>query len=99
MPGIRNDEHVQELINAIVSLQNTEDCADFFEDLCTVAELKAMAQRFHVARLLSEKKIYNDIVSETQASTATISRVNRALLYGSGGYAKILRKQAEENKK
>ena len=59
----------------------------FFEDLCTVPELKALSQRLHVAKMLSEHRVYSDIVSETGASTATISRVNRSLNYGSDGYS------------
>ena len=74
------------LFNAILSLESVDECYDFFEDLCTVTELKAISQRFNVAKLLLEKKVYNDIVEETGASTATISRVNRALSFGNDGY-------------
>lgn len=74
------------LFNAILSLENIEECYNFFEDLCTVPELKAMSQRLHVAKMLNDKKVYSDIVNQTGASTATISRVNRTLNYGSEGY-------------
>lgn len=67
------------LFDAILSLKNKEDCYRFFEDLCTSAELKAMSQRLVVAKMLTEKKVYTEIVKETGASTATISRVKRAL--------------------
>ena len=85
-----------DLFSAIVSIDNLDDCYDFFDDLCTIQELKAIAQRFHVARMLRQKKVYSDIVKETGASTATISRVNRSLLYGCGGYDKLLDSMAGE---
>lgn len=84
------DEHLDYLFQAILSLENIEECYDFFEDLCTVAEIKAMAQRLHVARMLRSHHIYSDIVAKTGASTATISRVNRCLHYGSEGYNTVL---------
>lgn len=74
------------LFQAILTLKTVEECYAFFDDLCTVPEIKAMTQRFAVARMLSEGEIYNEIVAQTGASTATISRVNRALHYGSDGY-------------
>lgn len=84
------NEHTDELFKAILTLQSIEDCYDFFDDLCTIAEIKAMSQRFQVAVMLDEKHVYSDIVQETGASTATISRVNRCLLYGSDGYKKAI---------
>ena len=77
------------LFEAILQLQTMDECYNFFEDLCTAPELKALSQRLHVAKMLSEKKVYSDIVRETGASTATISRVNRSLNYGSDGYGII----------
>lgn len=74
------------LIDAILTLKTKEECSKFFEDLCTIPELKAMSQRLHVAKMLNENRVYSDIVAETGASTATISRVNRSLIYGSDGY-------------
>lgn len=80
------------LFKAILKLETIDECYDFFEDLCTVNEIKSMSQRILVAKMLKDKKIYSDIVNETGASTATISRVNRALEYGCDGYKKILKK-------
>ena len=74
------------LFNAILSLETEEECYAFFDDLCTVQELRAIAQRLSVAKMLDEQRVYSDIVGETGASTATISRVNRSLHYGSNGY-------------
>ena len=74
------------LYQAILSLQNVEECMHFFDDLCSVSELMAMEQRFQVASCLDDGMIYNQILAETGASSATISRVNRSLQYGSGGY-------------
>ena len=84
-----------ELYKAILKLTSVEECYDFFADLCTVPELKAMEQRFEVAKLLNEGMIYNDILERTGASSATISRVNRSLLGGAGGYESILEKMKE----
>ena len=78
------------LYDAILTLKDKEECKRFFKDLCTVSELRAMEQRFEVARLLSEGMIYNDILARTGASSATISRVNRSLQYGEGTYYDIL---------
>ena len=78
------------LFEAILSLRDQEECRSFFQDLCTVAELRAMAQRLEVAQLLDEGLIYNDILKRTGASSATISRVNRALQYGADGYKAVL---------
>ena len=78
------------LFEAILSLKDVEECRAFFQDLCTVAELKAMAQRLEVAQLLDQGFIYNDILQQTGASSATISRVNRALQYGADGYKAVL---------
>ncbi len=84
------DENTDFLFQAILSLKNTEECYRFFEDLCTVQELKAITQRLLVAKMLSERHVYSDIASKTGASTATISRVNRALNYGNDGYGMVL---------
>ena len=74
------------LYRAIVSIQNVDECRAFLEDLCTVSELKALAQRMDVAMLLDEGLIYSEILEKTGASSTTISRVNRCLHYGAGGY-------------
>ena len=78
------------LYEAVLSLKTPEECRAFFQDLCTVAELRAMAQRLEVAQLLDQGLIYNDILQRTGASSATISRVNRALQYGADGYKTVL---------
>ena len=80
------DESVDFLFQAVLSLKTVEECYNFFGDLCTVDELKAMSQRIAIARMLSTKRVYSDIVAQTGASTATISRVNRSLQYGNDGY-------------
>ena len=90
------DEDMDILFRGILKLQTVEDCYDFFEDLRTIAELRAMVQRFQVARMLDEGRIYSDIVQETGASTATISRVNKCLVYGSDGYRKMLDRLKED---
>jgi TrpR-related protein YerC/YecD len=78
-----------EMYRAILTLETVEECVKFFDDLCSVTELKAMEQRYQVASLLHEGKIYNDILAETGASSATISRVNRSLQYGEDGYSVV----------
>lgn len=85
------------LIKALVSIENEEECEAFLEDLMSKKELNDIAQRIEVAKLLSEQTVYNKIVEKTGASTATISRVNRAYLYGMGGYGRILDKIKEED--
>ena len=92
------DKNLDKLFEVIISLDNLDDAYDFFDDLCTVTELKAMSQRLNVALLLREKTVYTDIVEKTGASTATISRVNRSLMYGTNGYEKILSKFSESYK-
>jgi TrpR-related protein YerC/YecD len=84
------------LFKAVLALKTREECYDFFEDLCTVQELKTLSQRIVVAKMLSEKSVYTDIVEETGASTATISRVNRSLQYGCDGYDKIFDRIKED---
>lgn len=84
------------LFEAILSLKNIEQCYMLFEDLCTISELNAMALRFQVAQKLNEKRTCQDIAKETGASTATISRVNRCLGYGTGGYRLVLDKNGED---
>ncbi len=86
---IRNEE-MNHLFEAVLTLQNEEECFKFFMDVCTINELQSMAQRYEVAKMLSEKKTYCEIARATGASTATISRVNRSLNYGSDGYDMVL---------
>ncbi len=84
-----NDQNAL-LYEAVLALETPQECRAFFQDLCTVAELRAMAQRLEVAQLLDDGLIYNDILQRTGASSATISRVNRALQYGADGYKTVL---------
>ncbi|NMA79285.1 MAG: TrpR-like protein, YerC/YecD [Clostridiales bacterium] len=80
------DDNLDYLFEAILCLETVDECYKFFEDLCTVLELKSISQRLQVAKMLNERHVYSDIVNATSASTATISRVNRTLNYGSDGY-------------
>ena len=86
------------LYETILELKDLDECRRFFSDLCTVAELRAMEQRFEVALLLSDGMIYNDILERTGASSATISRVNRSLNYGADGYQTVLPRVNEKRK-
>ncbi|MHB8156788.1 MAG: YerC/YecD family TrpR-related protein [Desulfocucumaceae bacterium] len=91
------DKTTDRLFKAILLLENEEECYRFFEDICTVAEIKAMAQRLEVASMLEQEQIYTDIAEKTGASTATISRVKRCLHFGADGYKLILKKLKEKN--
>lgn len=84
------DDMTDRLFEAILKLENIEECYAFFEDICTINEIKSLAQRLEVAKMLQEKRTYTEIQQITGASTATISRVNRCLSYGSDGYKLIL---------
>lgn len=79
-------EAVDHLFDAILTLENKEECYTFFQDVCTINELLSLSQRYEVAKMLREKKTYLEIAEKTGASTATISRVNRSLNYGCDGY-------------
>lgn len=92
------DELTDKLFEAILLLKNIEECYNFFEDVSTIAEMKALAQRLEVARMLRQKKTYIEISDKTGASTATISRVNRCLNYGADGYSMILERLEKEDK-
>lgn len=85
MSKLQNPE-TDELFRAILALETVEECYRFFEDVSTIKELQDLSQRFAVARMLTEGRVYSDVQRETGASTATISRVNKALNYGSDGY-------------
>ena len=87
-----NTESLERLFTVILNLESIEDCYKFFEDVCTVKELQDLAQRLDVAVMLNEGKNYNVISAEVGASSATISRVNKCLLYGNGGYESALNK-------
>ncbi|MGN0448298.1 MAG: YerC/YecD family TrpR-related protein [Acutalibacteraceae bacterium] len=85
-------ENIRYLYETVLKVETLEECEALFEDMCTKTELAAISQRVVVAKMLSEKKVYSDIVAKTGASTATISRVNRSLSFGAGGYAKVFNK-------
>ncbi len=89
------DASVDQLFRAILLLRNEEECYQFFEDVCTINEIKSLAQRLQVARMLKEGKTYQQVELETGASSATISRVKRFLQYGPGGYGLVLERLAE----
>ena len=93
---IAKKEKSDRLYKAILTLETEEECYNFFQDLCTIPELRSMEQRYEVATLLNNGLIYNDILERTGASSATISRVNRSLSYGTGAYAKIFARAREE---
>lgn len=92
------DALTDQLVKAILLLKDDDECYQFFEDICTISEIKAMAQRLEVSRMLKYGHTYDDIVARTGASTATISRVKRCLNYGADGY-KIVLERLEQNEK
>ncbi len=93
-PKWMNDE-TRDFLRAVLLLETEEEAARFFDDVCTVKEIQAVSQRLHVAELLAAKNTYVDIEQRTKASTATISRVNRSLNYGAGGYQLVLKRLSE----
>lgn len=90
--GNQTDENLDLFFKAVLNLKDEAECREFFEDICTVTELKAISQRMMVAKMLNEKCVYSDIVKATGASTATVSRVNRSLQYGNSSYKKLLQR-------
>ena len=96
--NLKENEGYRLLIKALLSLESEDECEALLEDLMTRKEVNDIAQRMLVAKMLSEQTVYNKIVVETGASTATISRVNRSYLYGAGGYKKALEAIAEDGK-
>jgi TrpR-related protein YerC/YecD len=85
------DVDLEQLFTAVLSLKNQDECDAFFEDICTVSEIKAMAQRLEVAKMLNEGENYVTIAKVTGASSTTVSRVNRCLHYGAGGYVRVMK--------
>ncbi|QWB95912.1 TrpR-like protein YerC/YecD [Mycoplasmatota bacterium] len=83
---------IDDLFQVITTLENEEECYRFFEDLCTIKEIQDMAQRLEVAKLLKEKVSYQEITEKTKASSATISRISKSLIYGADGYQIVLEK-------
>jgi TrpR-related protein YerC/YecD len=92
----RRNETIDALFDAILSLETREECYDFFEDLCTVKEISDMAQRLEAAKLLLDGSTYEQIVKTVEISTATISRINRCIQYGTGGYRQTIEKVREK---
>ena len=89
-------EAVEHFFEGVLALENMEECYQFFEDICTIKEVTAIAQRFEVAKMLRKECTYLDIAKETGASTATISRVNRSLNYGNGSYDMLFERMKKE---
>ena len=99
MPNHKLRDHLtDQLCDATVLLNTREECYRFFEDICTINEIHSIAQRLQVAKLLSEKKTYNEIEKVTKASTATISRINKCIVYGADGYRRVLERLNNEKK-
>ena len=94
----RMDSKMEYLFNGILSLNTVDECMSFFEDICTVTEIIEMSKRLTAAKMLSDNCTYTDIIEKTGLSTATISRVNRCLKYGSDGYTEVLRRLDEKGK-
>ena len=99
MPKVANKQRSMALYESILELKDLDECCAFFDDLCTVGELRALEQRYDVAILLDEGMVYTDILEKTGASSATISRVNRIFSFGAGGFRKMIqrRKQGKES--
>lgn len=97
-PSKFKDENLDMLFEGIMKLKDLDECYDFFEDLCTIPELKEMSRRMVAARMLRENKVYSEIAELTGLSTATISRVNRSLRYGNEGYSMVLDRLEEDEK-
>lgn len=93
--NIRN-ENIDKVFEAILSLENIDECYRFFEDICTIKEIQDIAQRYEVARLLTDKKNYNEITKVTGASSTTITRVNKCLMYGNEGYKMVIERTAKD---
>ena len=93
-----SQEELQPLLEGLLSLETADECYRFLQDLCTIQEIKAMSQRLEVARLLRQNITYQEISERTGASTATISRVGRALNYGADGYDVVLERLKDREK-
>ena len=98
MPRPTNKERSMALYESILQLNSLEECIAFFDDLCTVGELRAMEQRYDVALLLDDGLVYTEILEKTGASSATISRVNRIFSFGAGGFRKMIERRKERKK-
>jgi len=96
--AIKRDEFVESMLEGMITLKTSDECYNFLKDLCTIREIKSMAQRYFVARMLTEGKVYSEIVEKTGASTATISRVNRSINDGAEGYSVVFSRLKGEDK-
>ena len=96
MPKLGNKERSMALYESILELNSIEECCAFFDDLCTVGELRAMEQRYDVALLLDQGLVYTEILDKTGASSATISRVNRIFSFGAGGFRKMIERRKKK---
>ena len=96
MPKVGNKERSMALYETILQLKSIEECCAFFDDLCTVGELRAMEQRYDVALLLDQGLVYTEILDRTGASSATISRVNRIFSFGTGGFRRMIERRIEQ---
>ena len=94
--ALKHTEQIDQLFRAVLALRDLDECYQYFEDICTVKEILAIAQRMEVAKMLAAGSSYQKTIAETGASSATISRVKRCLDYGEGGYSLILQRLAEE---
>ena len=94
-----HDENIEFLYRSIITIESVEDCRSFFEDICTISEIQEMSRRLRAAKMLSEGVVYSEISAKTGLSTATISRVNHCLKYGSEGYLKVLERMKLEDRK
>lgn len=97
--GKNRDADVELLLDCILTLRDADECYEFFEDLCTMQEIQSMVRRLAVAKMLTEDRRYDEIVGKTGASTATISRVNRSLCFGNGGYVKAFARCGQKEEK
>ena len=93
--NLRN-ENIDKVFEAILSLESIDECYRFFEDICTIKEIQDIAQRYEVARLLTDKKNYNEITKATGASSTTITRVNKCLMYGNDGYKMVIERTKKD---
>ena len=96
MPKVSNKQRSMALYESILELKDLDECCAFFDDLCTVGELRALEQRYDVAILLDEGMVYTDILEKTGASSATISRVNQIFSFGAGGFRKMIQRRKEK---
>ncbi len=99
MPKVTNKQRSMALYESILELKDLDECCAFFDDLCTVGELRALEQRYDVAILLDEGMVYTDILEKTGASSATISRVNRIFSFGAGGFRRMIQRRKEKKER